>query len=223
MRSRLIILVALLALASLASAADVVVVDDWSKQPLNTRGIPQEWKGQDWGSPVYDMTVVEDGERRVLHLKSKNDSSTISKDLESKVNLKETPILEWSWKAIVLPQGGDSRHKDTDDQAAQVYVVFPRFPKPVRSRIIGYVWDTSAPVGTIIKSEKTSTITYVVVRSGTSELGKWITESRNVREDFKKIYGEEPDKFGGVSVGIDSNDTHSSAESYIGSLVFRKP
>ena len=71
-------------------------------------------------------------------------------------------------------------------------MVWPRFPEAVRSRIIGYVWDTTEPAGTICKSEKTGTVTYVVVRSGTADLGKWLTERRNVVEDFKKIYGDEP-------------------------------
>jgi hypothetical protein len=90
----------------------------------------------------------------------------------------------------------------------------------VRSRIIGYVWDSTAPAGTICKSQKTPTVTYVVLRSGSNELGKWITERRNVFEDFLKIYGEAPDKPTGLSLGIDSDDTGSSAESFIGPTVF---
>jgi hypothetical protein len=64
-------------------------------------------------------------------------------------------------------------------------------PEAVRSRIIGYVWDSTEPVGTICKSEKTGTVTYIVLRSGTAEFGKWITERRNVAEDFKKVYGDD--------------------------------
>ena len=83
--------------------------------------------------------------------------------------------------------------KSTDDEAAQVYVAWLRSPEAVRSRIIGYVWDSTAPAGTICKSQKTSTVTYVVLRSGADELDKWITERRNVVEDFRKIYGEAPE------------------------------
>lgn len=218
-----LMLAAPLLLAAAVAAADQVVVEDWTKPPLGAKGIPGDWKGQSWGSPAYDMTVEENEGHRVLHLKSKNEGSTVSKDIKGKVDLKRTPILEWSWKAVVLPQGGDSRKKDTDDQAVQVYVAWPRFPEAVRSRIIGYVWDTTAPVGTIVKSEKTGTITYVVIRSGPADLGKWLTERRNVREDFKKIYGEEPDNPGAVSISIDSNDTKSSAESFLGPILFKRP
>jgi len=166
---------------------------------------------------------VENDGHKVLHLKSRDDGSTISKEIKGKVNLKETPILEWKWKAVALPRGGDSCSKATDDQAAQIYVTWPRFPEQLRSRIIGYVWDTTAPAGTICQSEKTGTVTYVVVRSGPADLGKWITEQRNVRDDFKKIYGEEPENPAAVSISIDSNDTHSTAEAFMGPIVFRKP
>ncbi len=223
MRTRLALPLLLLLMAAVAWAADQVVIEDWTKHPVGTKGIPPGWEGQKWGSPAYDMTVVENDGQRVLHLVSKNEGSTISRDIKGKVNLKETPILEWRWRVVTLPANGDSRNKDTDDQAAQIYVGWPRFPKEVRSRIIGYVWDTTAPADTTVKSEKTRTITYVIVRSGTKDLGKWITERRNVVEDFRTIYGETPDAPGGISVAIDSNDTNSSAESFVGHILFKRP
>ena len=102
-------------------------------------------------------------------------------------------------------------------------MVWPRFPEAVRSQIIGYIWDTTCPAGSVLKSEKTSTVTYVVVRSGPADLGKWITERRNVVEDYKKIYGGQPDNPGSISIAIDSDDTTSSAESFFGAILFRKP
>jgi hypothetical protein len=212
----------LLLLAAAAGAADLVMIEDWSRAAIGAKGIPPDWDAQKWGSPAYDFAIVENDGHKVLHLRSQNEGSTIRRNIKGKVNLKETPILEWRWKVVTLPRGGDSRKKETDDQAAQVYVGWPRFPEAVRSRIIGYVWDTTAPAGTIVKSEKTGTVTYVIVRSGTADLGKWILERRNVAEDFHRIYGEAPESPGGVSVAIDSNDTNSSAESYLGTILFTR-
>jgi Protein of unknown function (DUF3047) len=121
----------------------------------------------------------------------------------------------------VLPKGANSCKKATDDQAAQVYVVWPRFPEQVRSRVIGYVWDTTQPAGTICKSEKTGTVTYVVVRSGSADLNRWVTETRNVVEDFKKIYGEAPEDAAILSVASDSNDTNTTSEAMIGAIRFK--
>ena len=217
---------ALLAVALLitapAPAADTLVIEDWSKQPEGKTGIPEGWKAQSWGSPKYDFRIETVDGRKVLHLKSDGDSSAIVKEV--KVNVTTWPILEWSWEVVKLPAGGDARKSATDDEAAQIYVVFPRFPSAVRSRVIAYIWDTSAPVGSVFKSEKTGTVTYVVIRSGPADLGKWFTERRNVLEDYKKIYGESPtEDVGVISVLIDSNDTRSSAESFVGEILFRKP
>lgn len=225
MKLRPVALTAALVLAAASLAAgqgNTVLIEDWSKQPVGKTGIPNGWQGQNWGSPKYDFIIEADGQARVLHMKSQNDGSTINKEL--KLDLKPTCVLQWRWKAVILPKGGDSRKKETDDQAVQIYVTFPRFPQAVRSRIIGYVWDTTAPVGTIVGSQKAGTVTYVVMRSGAEGLGQWHTESRNVCEDYKKIYGEElAEPAGAVSVSIDSNDTRSAAESYVGEILFKKP
>jgi hypothetical protein len=214
---------ALLAAASAAPAeTSTILVEDWSRQPQGHTGIPQGWSGHSWGSPKYDFATVADGAERVLRLKSRGDNSTISKEIT--VDVKQFPLLVWRWKVVTLPAGGDCRRRATDDEAAQVYVTFPRFPKEIRSRVIGYVWDTTAPAGTVVRSESSALVTYVVVRSGTAEAGRWLSETRNVYDDYKRIYGEAPtETAGAVSVAIDSNDTRTSAESYIGAIAFRKP
>jgi hypothetical protein len=66
------------------------------------------------------------------------------------------------------------------------------------------------------------TVKVVVVRSGPAETGKWITESRNVYEDYKKLYGSEPPTVNGVRLQINSQHTKTSAESYFADVVFKK-
>ncbi len=223
MRHRAVVaILVLLAAGTAAVAADQVAVEDW-KSKLGATGVPPEWTKQNWGSPKYEFKIEENDGRPALRMKSVNEGSTISKDVKGKINLKDTPILEWSWKMVTLPKGGNSCKKATDDQAGQIFVVWPRFPEAVRSRIIGYVWDTTQPVGTTCKSEKTGTVAYIVVRSGPAELGRWLTERRNVVEDFKKIYEDAAENPAAVSIAIDSNDTASTAESYMGPILFRKP
>ena len=177
-----------------------------------------------WGRPNYDLFSIVEGSGRALHMQSRGDSSSIAREITGTVNLKITPILEWSWMMVELPRGGDSRRAATDDQAGQLYVVWRRFPEMLRSRIIGYVWDTTAPAGTIVKSQSAGAVTYVVVRSGPADSGRWLTETRNVYDDYKQIYGEEPpEEIRLISLAIDSNDTRSTAEAYAGEIFFRGP
>ena len=138
-----------------ASADRAVVIEDWTANRVSQRGIPSGWTGEGFGRRAdYDFTIEQAGEARVLHLKSNDEHSTIVRDITGKVRLKETPILEWTWKANILPTGGDVRHKETTDIAAQLYIIWPRFPALLRSRIIGYVWDATTPAATMVKSEK---------------------------------------------------------------------
>jgi hypothetical protein len=218
-----LVAVALFGLAMVASADRAVVIEDWMANRVSQRGIPSGWTGEGFGRRAdYDFIIEQAGEARVLHLKSNDEHSTIVKDITGKVRLKETPILEWSWKANILPTGGDVRHKETTDIAAQLYVIWPRFPALLRSRIIGYVWDATTPAATMVKSEKTGTVTFIVLQSGTKNLGKWLTERRNVVEDYRDIFGEFPEDPTAISISIDSNDTHSTAESFMGPIFFRQ-
>lgn len=214
------LLIGLLVIAATVWAAEVVI-ENWKNALLGVKGIPTGWKEQSWGRPNYDLFTVVDDNGRALNAKSRSDSSMIAKDIAGKVDLKLTPILQWSWKVVELPRGADARRSATDDEAGQIYVIWRRFPEVLRSRIIGYIWDTSAPVGEFVKSQKTSTVTYVVVRSGAADLGQWITEQRNVVEDYRRIYGEAPANPDAIGVGIDSDDTKSQAESFVGPILFR--
>jgi len=224
MRSYRLSLSAAVLLLAVASVGRAVVIEDWTSDAVGRHGIPSGWVGETFGRRAeYDFVNEEHMGRRFLHLRSRNEHSTIVRDIAGQVNLAETPILEWTWRATILPTGGDLRRKETTDLAAQIYVVWPRVPAWLRSRIIGYVWDTTTPVGTIAKSQKTGTVTFIVLRSGSAELGQWLTEQRNVAADYQTVFGEPPEDPRAITISIDSNDTHSMAESFIGPILFQAP
>lgn len=212
---------ALLLSTTLALTAFAAVAEkDTLKVPIisSPKG-PQGWKLKEWKGKA-DFEVVETEASTAFHLKSASTSTALYKEV--KFDVRDYPILNWSWKAVALPAGGDVRKKSADDQAAQVYVVFPKWPAPVNSRVIGYIWDTSAPAGLSIQSTKSSYTRYVVVKSGNSGLNKWFTEKRDVYQDYKMLFKEDPPKVGSVSVMIDSDDTKTSAESFVGNIYFSK-
>jgi hypothetical protein len=216
-------LFAVLLMCCSPSLAANFVVEDWSSYPVGTRGIPAGWERQPRSKGAYDFTVIENDGHKVVHMKSADDSSRICKVIKDTVDLDKTPILEWKWKAISLPKGGDARERISDDKAAQLYVTWPRFPEALSSRVIGYIWNSAPTDQLIFKSHKSMIVTYIVVRSGPADVGRWGTETRNVRKDYKMIYGEEPDNPAAITFGCDSNDTKSSAESLMGTMAFKGP
>jgi hypothetical protein len=206
---------------STPSAVDSTVVEDWRQRSLGARGIPPGWEPYSipGGRPAYDFSVVTVDGRRALHLKSHGDRSTIARAV--RVDLTVTPVLEWSWKTIRLPDGADVRRAATSDLSAHLLVVWPRAPRLVRSRILAYAWDTTAPANTIERSHKTPTVTFVIVRSGHADLARWFTERRDVRADYRSVYGEEPEPVQAVALSIDTNDTGAPAEAFIGAISFQ--
>ena len=95
-------------------------------------------------------------------------------------------------------------------------------PALLRTRLIGYAWDATAPARTMERSRKTSLVTFFILRSGPAELGRFMVERRNVRDDYARAFGEEPSSPGVVAISIDTNDTHSTAEAVIGRIAFTR-
>ena len=205
--------------ASLAGAAPTLV-EDWTTQPVGARGMPSGWRAYatPGGRPAYDFVIAADEGRRALSLKSRDEHSTIAREVH--VDLEATPILEWSWKVVELPAGADVRARATSDLTAHVLVVWPRVPEMLRSRLIAYAWGTTEPAGAVLPSRKTHTVTFFIVRSGAESVGRWVTERRDVVEDYRRVYGERTENPRAVAISIDTNDTHGSAAALIGPIAF---
>ena len=102
----------------------------------------------EWDKPLHFGTgnwkVVGGGVNPVIKLWAESSSFALEKSIT--VDLSRTPYLEWEWKVTVPQTGGEFSSPDTDDQAAQLLVVFPKnfF---ARRKIISYIWDPTAPKG----------------------------------------------------------------------------
>ena len=196
---------------------DILVVDRFSSG-ANEKGIPQGWAQEKDLGPQSKISVGQDKDIHFVHLSSVNDAFGIKKDLS--FDIRKYPYLTWRWKATRLPKGGDIRKRDTDDQAGQIYVLFPKFPAMANTRSMGYIWDAVTPVGTSGTSTAYSKMKYVVLQSGAEKLDQWIWETRNVYEDYKKYFQEDPPQAGAVLLYINTQHTQSSGEIYYGDIFF---
>ena len=162
-----------------------------------------------------DVSQSRDSDGPVLHLRSSRSSFGLERGVD--IDPAALPWLTWRWRVAELPQGGDFRNIRTDDQAAQVLVAF------ADHHVLSYIWDTSAPRGTMQSASAIPLVHIfaVVCRSGTAELNQWVSESRNLAEDFQHAYGRPAPHIKGLRLQINSQHTATSAESYFGQVVFR--
>ena len=85
-----------------------------------------------------------------------------------------------------------------------------------------YLWSSHLRPGDIINDPGKPWQKLMVVEGGSSNLSKWLSYKRNLYEDFKKLYGEEPRRLIFVGIINDTDQTGQEATSYIADLMFHK-
>jgi Protein of unknown function (DUF3047) len=200
----LALLLAVVGVASLCTGEEVIILGKGKTEALEEWDKPVHFGTGNWG-------VVDDAADRVIKLRT--DSSSFALEKPITVDLRQTPYLEWEWKVTVLPTGGDFTSPAADDQAAQLLVVFPKTLFE-RRKIISYIWDPTAPQGTIAAAAGPiyMNVKAIVVESGYGRIGKWLIQKRNVAEDFRALFGEIPEQAVAIRMQINSQHTKSAAE-----------
>jgi hypothetical protein len=142
--------------------------------------------------------------------------------LKRRIDLRATPILEWSWLIdAVFDDGVDEMSKGGDDFPARLYVVQDGGIAVWRTRAINYVWASSNPVGSDWPNPFASQAHMVALRSGAPDApGQWVTERRNIREDFRRYHGRDVDVIDAVAIMTDCDNRGTAAEARYGTVRF---
>ena len=197
-------------------------------KPLTFKKIPKQTQ----------YRLIKDGDITVV--KAVSDASASGLTKEVRIDPREYPILRWRWKVDNLLQRSNVRRKDGDDYPARLYVTFEYDPEkvPFSKKLkykagralfgdipiaaLNYIWETSTPVGTIIDNAYTDFAQMIVVESGAQNVGRWVDERRNLYDDYKAAFGEEPPFINGVAIMTDTDNTKERATAYYGDIVFEK-
>jgi len=169
---------AFLAISSIASAQSesIIGVGKFSMAEPGAL-MPAGWK------PLAFKRI----ERHTLYALVKDNGTVVVKAMaeasasglmrEIKINPKEYPIVQWRWKVSNILKKGNVYRKDGDDYPARVYITFAYDPsrlslserlkyKAVRLlygeypplAAINYIWESHAPVGTMVPNPFTNRI-----------------------------------------------------------------
>lgn len=171
------------------------------------------------------------------------ESSNAASGLIYKVDIdsKKYPVIEWRWRVDHVVEEGDVTRKDGDDYAARIYITFDydktnlgftdriiyEFIKTFTSyniplRAINYIWANDAKKGLVVPNPFTDWVQMVVVRNGSDKRQTWITETRNILDDYREIWGEDPPRISGVAIMTDTDNTDGEAEAWYGDIILKK-
>ena len=184
-------------------------------------------------------SLVKDGDTPVIQAVSKASASGLTRKI--RIDPEKYPIVQWQWKALNIYRNGDVTKKDGDDYPARIYITFEYDPNKISivergkfrlaklvygeyppSRAITYIWASKAQVGTIVSNPYTDRVKMIVVESGKDALGTWITEERNIFDDYVTAFGVKPPMISGIAIMTDSDNTKESAIAFYGDILFRK-
>jgi hypothetical protein len=194
-------------------AAGPLLIDDFGK------GLSSGWEKKVFRGETVYAPVIEEG-RPAL----KAESRTAASALIYRISLdpKTYPRLSWSWKIGGTIRKGDERTKAGDDYAARVYVVFPSVLFR-RTRAVNYIWANRLPRGAFLPNAYTGNAVMVAVESGDANAGRWIDEERDLVEDYRRAFGEDPPKIGAVAIMTDTDNTGEEAVAWYGAIRFLPP
>jgi len=183
--------------------------------------------------------LIKDNDTVVVKAVAEASASGLTRAI--KINSKEYPIIQWQWKVSNILKKGDMHKKEGDDYPARIYITFEYDPNKLGffekakyeavkllygqyppQGAINYIWESKAPVGTIVPNPYTDRVKMIVVESGEAKLNQWVNEERNIYEDYKKTFGEEPPMISGLAIMTDTDNTGESAIAYYGDILFKK-
>lgn len=206
-----------------------IVLDDFSRDEVGS--MPSKWYVRDGNVRLNDLAaekktryryrvVKEDGKKYIRY--SGMDAMHIALPIHetSEIDLSTHPILSWEWRVHAVPTGGNEDVEKLNDTAASIYVVFElagifRIPKVIR-----YTWSSTLPRDTYLSKGKQKIL---VMESGMSRKGEWVRFERNVVEDYRKFFGEEPtNRPLAILILSDANNTGTFAFADYGPLFLKR-
>ena len=161
--------------------------------------------------------------------------------------------LQWRWRLDQALSGGqrpaDLRRKDGDDTALKVCVMFDhpldRVPFGERTLLrvarsvtgenlpaatVCYLWDPLQANNTTAANPYSRRVRYVVVQGTGAPTQRWLSESRDVAQDFVTLFGDEllagstrtavPPVMA-VVIGADSDNTQARSSGWVAQVQWR--
>lgn len=175
-------------------------------------GLEKSWREQRFRNtdPTRYRLLGPSG-NGVFEADSRHQGSGLIYEIE--VDIVTYPILVWRWKVDGIIPEGNALTKEGDDYPARVYVIFPHWFKP-NTRSINYIWANRLPQGEVVPNPFFSNARMLAVQSGNDRAGTWITECRNLYQDYRRIFGSEPPLAGAVALMTDTDNTGGQARAW---------
>ncbi len=203
---------------------------------------PQEWKPFVLSASKKNteyMLVTEDG-TMVLKATAHGAASALSYKVEFDPH--QFPMLSWRWKVAQGIPDANNADVSKEDSPVRVIVAFDgdasklglkdkiasSFAQSSSGQALPYatlmyIWGNKVPLNKVTTSGRTSRIRMLALDVDDQNLGKWRSFTRNLVDDFKLAYGEDPGKVIGIQILTDTDNTGGDTEAFYGDISVGPP
>ncbi|MDA8137533.1 MAG: DUF3047 domain-containing protein [Desulfobacteraceae bacterium] len=220
--------------------ADELLIGDFSKQDV-TKGLPPKWQ------PLLFPKIERHTEYSLINdpsvgtvIRAVSENAASGLIYRQRIDPDRFAILQWQWKVDHVLKKGDLRSKQGDDYAARIYVAFAFEPdkatwwqqlrhksasllagQELPGTALNYIWANQAPIGTIAPNAYAEETMMIAVQSGPERCGQWLTEKRNLVEDYRQAFKRAPPEIIGIALMTDTDNTGEAAVAYYGDIVLQ--
>jgi hypothetical protein len=189
-----------------------------------------------WALPGKQATTYRPtryGPRDALEVRASASASLMRRA----VNLEPDDLaaLRFSWKVPALLPAADMARREAEDAVVRVVLTFEgdrsrlsardhmlselalvMTGEPLPYATLMYVWCPTREAGSVITNPRTDRIRKLVVESGPARLNQWLDYERDIRADYRQVFGEEPGRLLHVAVMSDGDNTRSTFRAWYG-------
>ncbi len=198
---------------------------------------PQEWKPFALSASKKNteyMLVAEDG---VTVLRAMAHGAASALVFKTEFDPHQFPMLSWRWKVAQGIPEANNAEVSKEDSPLRVMVTFDgdtsklslkdkfassfaqtQSGQPLPYATLMYIWGNKVPINKVTISGRTSRIRMLALNVDDQGLGKWHNFTRNIVEDYKLAFGEDPGKVSGIELLTDTDNTGGDTEAFYGDI-----
>ena len=191
------------------------------------------------GNALTEYELVEVDGTVVLSARAEDGGSGLYRKI--RIDLRRHPVIEFRWRVPAREEGetplqaaaraspvmrtslafhGDVAKLDFEDRAKlRLAKMLTVNGLPYASLL--YVWKLNEALDTVQHSPHTDRVRYIVAENSARRTGEWVVIRRNVLEDYRRAFGEEPGDVLAVGLMTDPGDDGSRRRGYYGDITFR--
>nr|WP_298682486.1 DUF3047 domain-containing protein [uncultured Dongia sp.] len=177
-----------------------------------------DWERERFSGETIYLIEPFDG-TMALHAKAVGTASGLYR--ERTIDLRATPIVTWRWALGQGKAGLDPRQKKGDDYPLRLYFVVKRGLFNLDTIAVQYVWSLSQPAGTFWPNPFAPSVMQIAIDDTTSPRQRMVQHSRNLRDDFQRLFGEIIDRIDVVAIMTDADNAGGISEGWYGDVSFQ--